>query len=259
MAPLTWLSVLKLPNHLSFNTLAYQDLVYSEQEADDFYSRVVSTINIENGKIRDSKKLILDNIISSIGESLHKSTVLEIGCFIGDLLSELKRGFNCEVVGIEPSSLACKFAEDNFGLEIINKIFSHTSYFGCSLDRHQTFDLIVLDDVLSWMPRETILSSLASLDWLLKPGGHIYIRDFCPSMNFAYENHHQAGKNVFNYKVSGGHKKFFLNTGMYYVIDEHTRITSGFQKAKTFRPDSMIWSDVVMVKSNQPLQPKLNM
>ena len=89
MAPLTWLSVLKLPNHLSFNTLAYQDLVYSEQEADDFYSRVVSTINIENGKIRDSKKLILDNIISSIGESLHKSTVLEIGCFIGDLLSEL--------------------------------------------------------------------------------------------------------------------------------------------------------------------------
>ena len=179
---------------MSFRALAYQDLVYSEQEADDFYSRVFSTINIENGGIRPSKRLILDSIVCLIGESLENSTILEIGCFIGDLLSEFKRHFSCEVVGIEPSSLACEFAKSKFGLDIVNKIFSHTSYFGCSPERHQTFDLIVLDDVLSWMPRETILSSLASLDWLLKPGGHIYIRDFCPSMNFAYENHQVSEK-----------------------------------------------------------------
>jgi len=78
-------------------------------------------------------------------------------------------------------------------------------------------------------------------------------------MDFAYENHHQAGKNVFNYKVSGGHKKFLLNTGMYYIIDEHLRISSAFQKANTSRPDSMIWSDVLLVKSVQTLQPKLEM
>ena len=239
--------------------MKYQDLVYSHKEADDFYSRSISNINIENCRIRPSKKLILDNIVRLIGESLEDSKVLEIGCFIGDLLSELRLSFNCEVAGVEPSSLACKFAKDKFDLDLINKIFSQSSYFGCSHDKFQSIDLIILDDVLSWMPRETILPSLASIDWLLKPGGCIYMRDFCPSMDFAYENHHQSGKNVYNYKVSGGHKKFLLNTGMYHVIDEHLRISSVFQKAKTSRPDSMIWSDVLIEKSIQPLQPKLEM
>ena len=237
----------------------HQDQVYADQEADDFYTRVISSIDIENSRIRSSKKLILDNIVSLIGQSLKNSNVLEIGCFIGDLLSELRSGFGCVVAGVEPSSQACKFAKDNFDLDLVNKVFAQSSYFGCPTDLFQSIDLIILDDVLSWMPRETILPSLASIDWLLKPGGAVYIRDFCPSMDFAYENHHQAGKNVFNYKVSGGHKKFFLNSGMYFVVDEHLRISSSFQKANTSRPDSMIWSDVVIVKSTQPLQPKLEM
>jgi len=236
-----------------------QDQVYADQEADDFYTRVISSVDITNGNIRSTKKLILDNIVSLIPQSLENSTVLEIGCFIGDLLSELRLRFDCEVAGVEPSSQACKFAKDKFGLNLVNKVFSRSPYFGCPIDKYQSIDLIILDDVLSWMPREIILPSLASIDWLLKPGGVVYIRDFCPSMDFAYENHHQAGKNVFNYKVSGGHKKFFLNSGMYHVINEHLRISSTFQKANTSRPDSMIWSDVVMMKSTQPLHPRLEM
>ena len=50
-----------------------------------------------------------------------------------------------------------------------------------------------------------------------------------------------------------------VNTGMYYIIDEHLRISSAFQKANTSRLDSMIWSDVLMAKSFQTLQPKLEM
>jgi SAM-dependent methyltransferase len=239
--------------------MKYQDLVYSNTEADEFYTRNIQSIDVDNCKLRPSKKLILDKIVCLIGESLEYSNVLEIGCFIGDLLSDLRNHYNCKVYGVEPSALACKFAKDKFGLDLTNKIFSQSSYFGCSLDKFQSIDLIILDDVLSWMPRETILPSLASIDWLLKPGGHIYMRDFCPSMDFAYENHHQSGKNVYNYKVSGGHKKFLLNTGMYHVIDEHLRISSAFQGVNTSRPDSMIWSDVLIEKFTQPLQPKLEM
>ena len=236
-----------------------QDSVYSQCEANEFYARALPDIDIDNLTIRPSKKLILDRIVNSIGDDLENSNVLEIGCFIGDLLGELKLAYQCNVAGIEPSSLACKFAKDKFGINLINKIFSETPYFGCATDRFQSIDIIVVDDVLSWMPRETILPSLASIDWLLKPGGYIYIRDFCPSMDFAFENHHQADKNVFNYKVSGGHKKFFSNTGMYFVVSEQLRISSEFQKVSTSRPDSMIWSDVILAKSLQPLQPRIEM
>ena len=237
----------------------FQDRVYLESEADSFYSRSISSININGQGIRPSKKTILDSIVSNAGDDLEKSDVLEIGCFIGDLLSELRTHHQCSVVGIEPSAMACDFALDKFNLELVNSVFSQTHYFGFLPDKFQSFDLVILDDVLSWMPRETILSALASIDWLLKPGGYIYIRDFCPSMDFAFPNHHQAGKNVYNYKVSGGHKKFFLNTGVYYVIDENVRIDSELQKISTSRLDSMIWSDVIMAKSLQPLQPQLEM
>lgn len=259
MGLLTCQNVVKLVNYIFLEVMKLQDSVYSQCEADDFYARALPGIDIDNLTIRPSKKLILDHIINTISNDLENSKVLEIGCFIGDLLSQLKLAYQCNVAGVEPSSLACKFAKEKFGINIINKVFSESSYFGYATDKFQSIDIIVLDDVLSWMPRETILPALASIDWLLKPGGYIYFRDFCPSMDFAYENHHQAGKNVFNYKVSGGHKKFFSNTGMYFVVSEHLRISSEFQKASTSRPDSMIWSDVIMAKSLQPLQPRIEM
>ena len=194
-----------------------------------------------------------------LGKNNRDLKVLEVGCFIGDLLNKLKNEHNCYVIGIEPSTLACKYAQKEFKLEIVNRTFNETKYFGLKKEMQGQFDLIIADDVLSWMSREIILPCMASLDWLLKPGGYIYTRDFSPIFDFAYQNHHQMENNVYNYKVYGGHKKFLLGTGKYVIIKEIIRNDATFQKVNTRREDSMIWSDCMIMKTNSTLQPKLDM
>jgi 2-polyprenyl-3-methyl-5-hydroxy-6-metoxy-1,4-benzoquinol methylase len=237
----------------------HQDDIYLESEANAFFKRCISNIDLDGNLIRPAKKTILDDLECSLGPKIAGLKVLEIGCFIGDLLASLKREHGCTVVGIEPSSLACSYADEAFNLKLVNNIFSKSSYFNCILDNFSSFDVIILDDVLSWMPRETILPTLGSIDWLLRPDGILYIRDFCPSVDFAYINHHQKDRSVYNYKVSGGHKKFFLNTGTYIIQQEHIRNTKTFQLVSTSRPDSTIWSDSILLKTPDPIQPRIDM
>lgn len=237
--------------------MAYQDEVYLRIEANAFFERCVSGISLGDGQIRPEKKTILVDIVDCLGDRIAGSKVLEIGCFIGDLLASLSREYGCSVVGVEPSSLACEYAENKFQLSLLNNIYTNTNYFHYSEENFNLFDVIVLDDVLSWMPRETILPVIGSIDWLLKPGGFLLIRDFCPSVDFAFPNHHQKDKDVYNYKVSGGHKKFFLSTGSYLIHKEHVRNTSAFQAIVTDRVDSMIWSDSILMKVPVPLHPRI--
>jgi 2-polyprenyl-3-methyl-5-hydroxy-6-metoxy-1,4-benzoquinol methylase len=239
--------------------MSHQDEFYFEVEANAFYQRCIENINFDADSLRPAKKMILDDLKISVGDKLNGSNVLEVGCFLGDLLAYLKREHECTVVGIEPSSLACNYAKKAFSLTLINNVFTRSSYFNCTQDNFSAFDIIILDDVLSWMPRETILPVLGSIDWLLKPNGILFIRDFCPSVDFAYPNHHQKDKNVYNYKVAGGHKKFFLHAGTYIIQQERIRNTQSFQAVSTSRVDSMIWSDSILLKTSAPIHPCIDM
>ena len=239
--------------------MSQQEKVYLDLEANAFFLRNINKIDLRNKGIRSSKEDILSNILSYVGPSINGLDVLEVGCFIGDLLGKLKNDFQCKVVGIEPSSLACQYSLKEFGLHLVNNTYDRTDYFSLRQSNRHAFDIIVVDDVLSWMSREIILPVLASLDWLLKPGGIIYIRDFCPPVDFAFPNHHQPDSDVYNYKVSGGHKKFFICTGHYLIAQEYIRSSQEFQVVTTSRPDSSIWSDAILLKTKDPLHPRLKM
>lgn len=239
--------------------MSYQEKIYLEAEANDFFLRNINDINIGELGLRPSKEAIYRNIENYYGSGFHGLDVMEVGCFIGDLLNMLRNSHACNIVGIEPSSKACDYAIESYGISLINNTFNACPYFGFDENKLHSLDLIIADDVLSWMSRQLILPVLASFDWLLRPGGIIYLRDFCPPMDFAYPNHHQPGKDVFNYKVAGGHKKFFLETGNYLIAQEFVRSDSAFQKAATRRVDSTIWSDSLLLKSALPLQPRLAM
>jgi len=119
--------------------------------------------------------------------------------------------------------------------------------------------LIIAEDVLSWMSRDFILPILGVFDWMLKPSGCIYLRDFSPAFSFAYKNHHWPGEKVFNFKQQGGHRKFFLDLGKY--VEQSTIITntSTYQKVSTSRPDSAVWADSILVKLPEPLHPVLEL
>ncbi len=236
-----------------------QEKIYELKEANEFFKRTPKKLLPQKGQIRESKKEILSILKSQLGENLNSINALEIGCFVGDLLAKLKKNYKCNVIGIEPSSLAVEYAKEKFNLEIINSTFNNSKYYQLLDENQSAFDLIILDDVLSWFSRNIILASIGSIDWLLKPNGYLFIRDFSPSFEFAYPNHHQPNQDVYNYKVSGGHKSLFIASGMYLIDYELTRTDKKYQNVDTVRPDSSIWSDTLLKKAKTPLFPRLQL
>ncbi len=227
-----------------------QDHFYKKIESNSFFNRWRSTVKKnDNIILRPIKKEILQILEKNI--HLKKIKVLEIGSFISDLLFFLKKKYNCKIVGVEPSSKACKFAKKKFHLNIVNKTFYKSPFFGFSKKYKNKFDLIICDDVLSWIDRDIILETLSSLNWILKNNGYIFIRDFSPQKNFAHKNHHWPKKNILNFKVSNGHKSFFINTGKYKVIYNREYISKKFQKIKIPYKESHKWSDTIMKKSQK--------
>lgn len=235
-----------------------QDYFYLAKEANDFYDRWYTNGGGEyRGDLRGNKKSILSLLDENL--SLDRLKVLEVGCFVGDLLNVLKKDFSCEVFGIEPSSKACAKCSELFGIILENSSFTSSSVFRLDHDSRSSFDLIIFDDVLSWMSRSTILQVLAVADWLLADEGSLFIRDFSPPFSFAFENHHQKGNGIYNFKQSNGHRSFFCETGMYYEKFSKIYLDVSLQKVITSRPDSMTWADSILTKSKNHLFPVLEM
>ena len=149
---------------------------------------------------------------------------------------------------MEPSSLACKFAKQYFNLNINNSTFLRSKYFLLKKDNFCKFDLIIFDDILSWVDRSAILPTLGVIDWMLKPNGVIFIRDFSPPVAFALKNHHWKKKKIYNFKQAFGHKKSLLDSGKYIEIFNYVRKTSEYQKINTKNDISLLWSDTVLKK-----------
>jgi len=228
----------------------HQDKFYQKKEGNSFFNRWKDNNNNEfeasKNIIRPYKKKILKILNSKI--NLKKKKVLEIGPFIGDLLWAIKKKFKCNVYGIEPSSLACSYGKKYYGLKMENSTILRSNLFNLKKENKEKFDVIICDDVLSWLDRGCILSCIAVLDWMLKTNGHIFLRDFSPSFNFAYPNHHCRREKIFNFKQKNGHAQFFLNSGKYSEIFYKKYITTKNQKISIKNKEGITWSDVILKK-----------
>ena len=116
--------------------------------------------------------------------NLKKKDVLEIGCFVGDLLFYLKKNFKCNVRGVEASNKACKFSKKFFNLKIENKIFIESDFFFINKKNYKKFDLIICDDVLSWIDRDAIIPTCINRlvfkrRWILIFKRFYSIKKFC--------------------------------------------------------------------------------
>ena len=238
----------------------YQDNFYSKIEANSFFNRWKKNKNLFNDSkinLRESKKEILDSLEKNY--DLKGKKVLEVGCFIGDLLKEIKKKYSCTVFGVEPSSLACKFAKQYFNLNIDNSTLLRSKYFSLKKSNFSKFDVIICDDVLSWIDRSAILPILGVMDWMLKPRGIIFIRDFSPPTAFAFKNHHWKKEKIYNFKQALGHKRNLLDSGKYIEFFNHTRSTSKYQKITTKNEMSLIWSDSILKKIEDFTHPILKL
>ena len=224
--------------------MSFQDKFYKNKEANAFFKR--HELKLNNNVLRNNKHEILKILKSKI--NLDNKKVLEVGCFVGDLLYYIKKNHKCNVFGIEPSSLACKYAKKKFALSLENNTFDQSTISLLTKKNSEKFDLIIVEDVLSWIDRSLIFKTLASLDWLLKPNGHIFLRDFAPNKSFAVKNHHCKTKKIYNFKQSFGHKSYFLMSGKYVSLYTKTTSTSKYQLVKSSNKDSLIWNDSIIKK-----------
>ena len=237
--------------------MAYQDDFYEKFEADTFFDRWSSNNPDHDPSIlRPNKREILLSLAENF--KLKDSKVLEIGAFIGDLLHQLQTSYFCEVKCIDTSSKACDFAYEAYGLRFENKAFTNSSLFSLAQANKAKYDVIICDDVLSWFSREDILPSLGVIDWLLKPGGIIFLRDYSTHFGYRYENHHWPDSNIFSYKQPNGHRSFFLSTGRYFETFSLLRNTSKYQKVSSCREDSTTWCDTILQKHHGNLFPLLS-
>ena len=227
--------------------MSFQDNFYKKIESDSFFKRNFSKLDIKD--IRENKKKNYNFISNRI--SFDNKKVLEVGCFIGDLLHYIKRKNNCKVKGIEPSKLACKYALQKYKIKLENKTLVNSEFSKFRKKDHKLFDLIICDDVLSWIDRDVILRSLSILDWVLKDNGYIFIRDFSPSESIMVKNHHWKKEKIFNFKHKEGHKKIFLNSGKYILIKRNLFITDKFQKKESTNLETKKWEDVLIKKIKQ--------
>ena len=226
----------------------YQDNFYFKKESNSFFLRWQKSHNYD-GKLRKSKEEIKKILVKKI--NLKKKKILEIGCFIGDLLFDLKSNYKSKIYGVEPSSLACKFAKKKFKINLENNTFLNSKYFINNSSNYQKFDLIICDDILSWVSRDLILPTLGSIDWILKPNGHLFLRDFSPTYRFAVKNHHWHKEKIFNFKQKNGHKSFFLETGKYEQKFYKKIISNKYQTIKSSNRETLIWSDSLLKKINK--------
>lgn len=91
---------------------------------------------------------------------------LDIGCGVGWALMVAKE-YGFEACGVEPEVKAVKFARSELRLNVVN------SYFSSDLFEHESFDLIVMDQVLEHLSNP--LNFLVDAFKLLKPGGIFFL------------------------------------------------------------------------------------
>ncbi len=231
-----------------------QDDFYTALEADSFFSRNEpgTTESFPRVSKEEIRKFINDSVKLESGDQ-----VLEIGCFIGDLLADYKSAGQV-VYGIEPSGKACDFAKSQFGIELENTALSNSELFGFDPENEARFKLIILDDVLGWIDRRRILPSLATVDWLTAENGYVFFRELYSDFPYAVSNHHHPGEDIRNYRHAHGHHQLLMATGRYAVVKMFVRSTTQFQKVGT-QWHQAIWADTLLKKLTTDTIPSVSL
>ncbi len=130
-------------------------------------------------------------------------SVLDIGCGIGTFLSVCREG-GWNVTGVEPSSIACEVAKREYGLELINALFSSAMFEG------KKFDAIFAAQVLHHLPDPVAFA--ADIDRVLADNGILILRT---------PNLIPLELSLFLQRLLGREKEFFCGPALY-TFHPHT-------------------------------------
>lgn len=95
-----------------------------------------------------------------------------------------------------------------------------------------SFNLVVVNFVLHWLDRANLLPTVAELDRVLAPDGHVVIGDFYPPKPTKVRYHHVTDAEVYTYKQD--YSLPFLASGSYRMV----AMLTGRHGGRTFAADA---------------------
>lgn len=142
---------------------------------------------------------------------LNPKTVLEVGCSNGWRLGKiLQQQGDVRCVGVEPSQEAIADGKKRYPA-----IEFHQGA-AAAIPLQEQFDVVIVNFVLHWIDRATLLKSVAEIDRMVKDGGYLIIGDFLPDSPCRSFYHHLPTEKVYTYKLH--YPKLFAASGLYSVV-----------------------------------------
>ena len=107
-------------------------------------------------------------ISTELQKYVPKGRILDVGCYIGTFLCFLREQ-GWDITGVELDSRAVRFAQEEFGLTILNEALESLD----TIEHHDTFDAITMLHLIEHL--DDPASLLDVVRRLLKPGGVVAI------------------------------------------------------------------------------------
>ena len=191
-----------------------QDLFFFCSEGNYWFQRNQASLN-------DANKFDWPcYLIDFINEQAKIEKVVELGCANGYRLNKLKNKIkSAYFVGVDASIEAVQdgrihYPELNLHQGLISQV-----------PLQEEFDLVIVNFVLHWVDRRTLVRSLAEIDRLTKENGFLILGDFLPDFQQRRHYHHCPTEKIYTYKQD--YAKIFESIGTY---KELVRITFNHDK-----------------------------
>ncbi len=82
----------------------------------------------------------------------------------------------------------------------------------------ERFDLVIVNFVLHWVARASLMKALAEVDRVVSDSGYLILADFFPDLPTRVRYHHLIRPRLYTYKVNYTH--LFESTGLYHSLHQ---------------------------------------
>jgi len=177
------------------------DDIFFSFEGNNWFKRNKDSFNIKN-----DVPLKLMEIYN-----LKPKRVIELGCSNGWRLNQIQKklGKGVYCAGVDAGAEAIDDGAKNFPDIVLRQgLLSNIPF-------SEEFDLAIVNFVLHWVDRSTLLKSISEIDSLVKEGGYLIIGDFYPDFP-QKRNYHHLQEKVYTWKTL--YNKILTSSNLYKEI-----------------------------------------
>lgn len=158
--------------------------------------------------------------------ALRPRRVLEVGAANGFRVAAIAQRYGAVGVAVDASAEAIDDGRARFpGIRFVRGGAS-------AIPLDEVFDTVIVNFLLHWVDRTTLMRVAAELDRLVADGGFLLVGDFHPCNLLRRPYHHLPGDVVYTYKQD--YAEMFVASGLYHRIG----VLTTAHGAKTLRPNA---------------------